>query len=78
MGKLTAFEVILTGDEVDLFRAGDLVEGYVRIVCSAVKKGIRGKLNKHNFMNSCICNIQKCAVDSTHDDDISTMNVSLV
>ena len=44
MGKLQAFEVIFDGG--DLFRAGDWVQGHVRILLSEAKNDIRGIYNK--------------------------------
>ena len=45
MPKLQAFEVVLEGDNVDVFRPGEWITGYVRILLAATKKDIRGKLN---------------------------------
>ena len=43
MGKLRVFEVNFDGG-VDLFKAGDWVQGSVKIVLSEKKTDIRGKL----------------------------------
>ena len=45
-GKLQVFEVLFQGDNVDVFRPGEWVQGFVRIVLQAPKKDIRGKLKK--------------------------------
>ena len=41
--KLVTFEVIIEDEDSDLFRPGDVVKGYVRIVCAEPKHGIRGE-----------------------------------
>ncbi|XP_072045131.1 arrestin domain-containing protein 3-like [Amphiura filiformis] len=41
-GKLQIFEVLFDGDNDDIFRPGDWIQGFVRIVLKAPKKDIRG------------------------------------
>ena len=42
MRKLQAFEILFDGDNVDIFRAGDMVAGHVRIFLNDAKD-LKGK-----------------------------------
>ncbi|XP_038076056.1 arrestin domain-containing protein 3-like [Patiria miniata] len=41
-GKLQAFEVIFDGDDVDVFKSGDVIRGYVKLVLRDAKSDVRG------------------------------------
>ncbi|XP_022097440.1 arrestin domain-containing protein 3-like [Acanthaster planci] len=41
MGRLTAFEVVFDGDNVDVFSSGDVLNGYIRVVLIAPKDDIK-------------------------------------
>ena len=41
-GKLQVFEVVFDGDNVDVFKSGDVVSGFVRLVLRGEKGNVRG------------------------------------
>ncbi|XP_022097460.1 arrestin domain-containing protein 3-like [Acanthaster planci] len=41
-GKLQVFEVVFDGDNVDVFRSGDVVKGFIRLVLRGEKGNVRG------------------------------------
>ena len=43
MGRLRVFDIVFTPNDFDLFKSGEWIDGYLRLVLSKPKEDIRGK-----------------------------------